>query len=72
MPFAKKLGKNIGKNVSKNVSSKYGQKRLDHAKQYAADANKTSSKRVIEATGATGNLIGNKTANRIKKISKHS
>ena len=41
------MDKNIGKNTSKNVSSKYGQKLLDHAKQSAADANKTSSKRVI-------------------------
>ena len=53
--------KNIGKNISKNISSKYSQKLLDHAKQSATDALKTSSKRVIQKTaGATGDLIGKK------------
>ena len=32
----------MGKNISKILSSKYSQKRLDHAKQSAADAFKTS------------------------------
>ena len=36
--FAKHMGKNIGKN-------KYSQKLLDHAKQSATDALKTSSKK---------------------------
>ena len=53
--FAERMGKNIGKNISKNVSSKYGQKLLNHAKQSATDAIKTSSKRVIQKTAeATG------------------
>ena len=73
LSFAKNMGKNIGKNISKNLIGKYGQKPLDHAKQSAADAIKTSSKRVIQKTAeATGDLIGNKTANRIIKISKNS
>ena len=53
--FAERMGKNIGKNISKNVSSKYGQKLLNHAKQSATDAIKTSSTRVIQKTAeATG------------------
>ena len=38
LSFAKNMGRNIGKNISKNLSDKYSQKRLDHAKQSAADA----------------------------------
>ena len=48
MPFAKNMGKNIGKNISKILSGKYSQKVLDHTKQSAPDAIKTSSKRVIQ------------------------
>ena len=48
------------------------QKLLDHAKQFETDALKTSSKTVIQKTAeATGNLIGNKMANRITKVSKN-
>ena len=43
----KRMGKNIGKNISKSLNSKYSQQILDHAKQSATDALKTSSKRVI-------------------------
>ena len=44
---------------------------FDHAKKSAADALKTTLKRVIQKTAepASG-LIGNKTANRIRKVSK--
>ena len=38
------MGKSIGKNIRKNLSGKYSQKRLDHAKQFATNAPKTSSK----------------------------
>ena len=49
------------------------QKLLDHAEQSAKDALKISSKRVIQKTAeATGDLIGNKIANRITKVSKNS
>ena len=48
LSFAKNMSKNIGKNISKSQSDKYSQKRLDHAKQYATDALKTFSKRVIQ------------------------
>ena len=67
------MAKNIGKNMSKNVSGKYNQKLLYHAKQSATDALKTTSNRAIQKTAeATGNLICNKIANRITKVSKNS
>ena len=63
--------RNMVKNLSKSVSCKY--KLLDHAKQFATDALKTTSKRAIqEATEATGNLIGNKIADKITRVSKTS
>ena len=49
------------------------QKRLDHTKQSATDALKTSSERVIQKTAeATGDLIYNKIANKITRVSKAS
>ena len=65
--------KNNGENISKNLRGKYSQKLLDHAKKSATDALKTSSKRVIQKTAeATGDLIGNKIADRTTKSSKDS
>ena len=73
------MGINIGKNISKSFSGKYSpgmlamhQKLLDHAKKSATDALKTSSKRVIQKTEeVTGDLIGNKIADKITKVSKN-
>ena len=48
LSFAKNMCRNIDKNISKRLSGKYSQKLFDHAKQSAADAFKTSSKRVIQ------------------------
>ena len=60
-----------GKNVGKTLSSKYSQKLLDHAKQPGTYALKTASKSAIKKTEkAIGDLIGNKIADRIKKVSK--
>ena len=71
MYFANNIGKNIRKNKSKNLSGKYSQKLLYHAKQSAADALKTTPKRVILKTAEeTGDLIRNKIADRITKVSK--
>ena len=48
------------------------QKRLDHAEKSAADALKTSSKRVIQKTSeATSDSIGNKIVNKIMEVSKN-
>ena len=67
------MGKNIGKHMSKTLSGKYSQKRLNHTKQSATDTFKTVSKRSIQKTAETNSdLIGNKTANKIKKVSKNS
>ena len=67
------MGKNIGKNIRKNLSGKYSQKPLDHVKISATDANKTTSKTVIQKTAeAICNLIGNKIVNRITKVSNNS
>ena len=53
LSFAKNMGKNIGENISKNLSGKYSQNFLDHAKQSAAGAFKSDSKRVIQKTAET-------------------
>ena len=42
------MSKNVGKNISKSLSGKYSQKLIDHVKQSATDAFKTSSKGVIQ------------------------
>ena len=73
------MGKTIVKNISKNLSGKYSpgmlamrHKLLDHAKKYATDALKTSSKIVAQKTAEeTGDLIGNKIANNITRVSKN-
>ena len=68
-----KIWAKILQNLSKNLGGKYSQKLLDQTKQSAADALKTSSKRVIQKTAeATGDLICNKIFNRITKVSRGS
>ena len=55
------------------MSGKYSQKILDHFKQSATDAFKTASKRAIHKIAeAAGDLIRNKIANKINKVSKNS
>ena len=46
--IAKNMGTSIDENINKNIRGKYGQKRVDHAKQSATDVLKTSSIRVIK------------------------
>ena len=59
LSFARKLG------------DKYGKKLLDTATKTGIDAAKTSSKRVVQKTAeATGDLIGNKIADKITSIGK--
>ena len=54
------MGKNIGKQIIKNLRGKYRKKLLDHARQPAKDAFKTTSNRSIQNTAeATDDLIGN-------------
>ena len=57
---------------AENMSNRYSQKLLDSAKK-STDAIKTASKRAIQKTlQATGDLIGNKTADKITSVSKRS
>ena len=61
----------FAKNIGKSLINKYGQKLLDSAKKSTADAMKTTSKRAIQKTAeATGDLIGNKIADKITSASK--
>ena len=61
----------FAKNMGKSLSNKYGQKLLDSAKKSTTDAIKTASKRVIQKTAeATGDMIGNKIADKITPFSK--
>ena len=63
----------FAKNIGKNLSNKCNQKLLDSAKKSTADAIKTASKRAIQKTAeATGDLIGNKSADKITSVSKKS
>ena len=56
----------FAKNLGKSLSNKYGQKPLDSAKKSTTAAKKTASKRAIQKTAeATGDLIGNKTDDKI-------
>ena len=61
----------FAKNMGKSLSNKYGQKRFDSAKKSTTDAIKTTSKKAIQKTEeATGDLIGNKIADKIISVSK--
>ena len=69
LPFAK--------NMVRSLSRKYGQKLLDSEKKSTADVIRNASKRAIQKTaGATGDLIGNKIADKttsvLRKSSRHS
>ena len=56
----------FAKNIGKNMSSKYSQKLVGSAKNSATDAIKSASKRaILKTAGATGDLIGNKNADKI-------
>ena len=63
LSFAQKMGKSL--------SNKYGQKRVDSAKKSTTDAIKIASKTAIQKTAeTTGDLIGNKIADKKISISK--
>ena len=58
---------------AKNMSNKYSKKFLGSTKKSATDAIKTASKRVIQKIAeANDDLIGNKIADKITKVSKMS
>ena len=61
------------KNMGKSLSNKYGQKLIDSAKKSTTDVIKTASKRAIQKIAeATGDLIGNKIADKTTIVSKKS
>ena len=56
----------FAKSMGKSLTNKYSQKLLDSAKKSTTDVIKTASKRAIQKTAeATGDLIGNKIADKI-------
>ena len=66
LSFAKDIGTHATKDA-KNISNKYGQKLADTARK------KTASKRAIQKIAeATGDLVGNKIADKITSVSKKS
>ena len=63
----------FAKTIGTHLSNKYSQKRLYSTKESTTDAIKTVSKRAIEKTAeATGDLICNKVAYKLKNIFKIS
>ena len=61
----------FAKNMGKSLSNKYVKKLFDSAKKSTTDAIKTASKRAIQKIAeATGDLIGNKIADKITSVSK--
>ena len=60
------------KNKSKNLNGEYSQTLLDHAIQSATDAFKIASNGAVQKIAeATVDLIGNKIASKITKVSKN-
>ena len=73
LSLARNIGRFIGKNISKNLSSKYSQNLLDLATQSGTHAFKSATKMAFQKTAdTTGDLIRNKTTDRITKVSKTS
>ena len=70
LTFARNIGTHATR-AAKNMSNKYSQILLNNAKKYTADAIKSASKRAIQKIAEpTGDLIGNKIAERMTSISK--
>ena len=82
LSFARKFGDKYGKklintatktgiNVAKKFGDKYGKNLMDTAKKPGINAARTASKRVVQKTAeATGDLIGNKIADKITSLDK--
>ena len=69
----KDMNLSFAKNIGKNLSNKYSQKIIDTAKKSETDTIKTVSQWAIQKTAeATGDLVGNKIADKITSISKKS
>ena len=79
MSFAKNIGNKYGRkifdksiDVGKNMSNKYGRKILDKSMDAGKDFAKIAGKKVLhKSVEATGELIGNKIADRITRSSRN-
>ena len=71
-PRFRKYGKGYGfLSFARKFGYKYGKKLMDTATKTGIDAAKTASERVVQKTAeAAGDLIGNKTADKITLIGK--
>ena len=75
MSFARKCGDKYGKeliNTAKKVgTSKYGKTIIDTTKKQGSEFAKTAGKRIVQKSAeATGDLIGNKIADKITSLGK--
>ena len=75
LSFARKYGDKYGKKLmnttTKVGTSKYGQKIIDTTKKQGSGFAKTASKRIVQKSAeATGDLIGNKIADKITSLGK--
>ena len=75
MSFAKNIGNKYGRKIFDkiiDVSNKYDRKILDKSMDASKDFAKIAGKKVLHKSAeATGEMIGNKVANRITKSSKN-
>ena len=75
MSFARNIGNKYGNkifDVSKSMKNKYGKKILDNSLSAGKDFAKIAGKKVLtKSAEATGDLIGNKVADRITKEQKN-
>ena len=79
MSFGRNIGNKYGKkifdksiNVGKSMKKKYGKKILDDSISHAKDFGKIAGKKVLtKSAEATGDMIGNKIADRITKSTRN-
>ena len=79
MSFAKNIGNKYGRkifdksiDVGKKMSNKYGRKILDKSMDVGKDFAKIAGKKVLtKSAEATGDMIGNKIADRITKSTRN-
>ena len=75
LSFARKFGDKYGKKLmntaTKVGTSKYGKKIIDATKKQGSEFAKTAGKRIVQKSAeATGDLIGNKIADKITSLGK--
>ena len=75
LSFARKFGDKYGKRLmdtaAKVGTNKYGKKIIDTTKKQGSEFAKTASKRIVpKSAEATGDLIGNKIADKITSLGK--